>query len=149
VARIGNFADNFATNLKVGAESAPDQKIIMNDIMPDLAEATDQIQTVTGEEFNALVLEGTGPIAVEFMSYGCPHCRTIEPVLQRVAEMVKSKVKIVRVNVAIEQELASSYNVEATPSLIMFLNGRQVGRIEGPSPTVASVMTAVTHPFKR
>jgi thioredoxin 1 len=120
----------------------------MNDTMPDLAEATDQIQTVTGDEFNAVVLEAAGPIAVEFMSYGCPHCRTIEPVLQRVAEMVKSKVKMVRVNVAIEQEVASNYNIEGTPSLIMFLNGRQVGRIEGPSPTVASVLTAVTHPFK-
>ena len=107
-----------------------------------------QIETVTSSEFNAVVLEGQGPIAVEFMSYGCPHCRTIEPVLQRVAEMVKAKEKIVRVNVAVEQELASSYNAEATPSLIMFLNGRQVGRIEGPSPTVASVLTAVTHPFK-
>jgi len=118
----------------------------MNDTMPDVS---DQIETVTGSEFHSVVLEGKGPIAVEFMSYGCPHCRTIEPVLQRVAEMVKSKERIVRVNVAVEQELASHYNIEGTPSLIMFLNGRQVGRIEGPSPTVASVLTAVTHPFNR
>ena len=123
--------------------------MIMNDTMPDLADVSDQIETVTSSEFSAVVLAGAGPIAVEFMSYGCPHCRTIEPVLQRVAEMVKSKEKIVRVNVAIEPELASSYNVEGTPSLIMFLNGRQVGRIEGPNPTVASVLTAVTHPFNR
>ena len=121
----------------------------MNDTMPELAEAADQIQTITRDDFKAVVLEGAGPIAVEFMSYGCPHCRTIEPVLQRVAEMVRSKVKIFRVNVAIEQELASSYDIEGTPNLIMFLNGRLVGRIEGPSPTVASVLTAVTHPFKR
>ena len=120
----------------------------MNDTMTNLAEVSDQIETVTGSEFNAVVLEGEGPIAVEFMSYGCPHCRTIEPVLQRVAEMVKSKEKIFRVNVAVEQELANSYEIQGTPSLIMFLHGRQVGRIEGPSPTVASVLTAVTHPFK-
>jgi thioredoxin 1 len=133
--------------------SSHEIKTVMKDqaipeLMPDLAETTDQIQTVTGDEFNDVVLAGAGPIAVEFMSYGCPHCRTIEPVLQRVAEMVKSKEKIFRVNVAVEQELASSYEIQGTPSLIMFLNGRQVGRIEGPSPTVASVLTAVTHPFK-
>ncbi len=121
----------------------------MNETMTDLPDVSDQIETVTGSGFNAVVLEGEGPIAVEFMSYGCPHCRTIEPVLQRVAEMVRSKVKMVRVNVAIEQELASNYNIEGTPSLVMFLNGRQVGRIEGPNPTVASVLTAVTHPFNR
>ena len=121
----------------------------MNETMPDVADVSDQMETVTGSSFNAVVLEGAGPIAVEFMSYGCPHCRTIEPVLQRVAEMLKAKEKIVRVNVAVELELAGSYNIEATPTLIMFLNGRQVGRSEGPSPTVASVLTAVTHPFKR
>jgi thioredoxin 1 len=130
------------------SESNTQQKIIMNDTMTDVTDVSDQIETVTGSEFNAVVLEGEGPIAVEFMSYGCPHCRTIEPVLQRVAEMVKSKEKIVRVNVAVEQELANSYEIQGTPSLIMFMNGRQVGRIEGPSPTVASVLTAVTHPFK-
>lgn len=135
--------------LKSGSsESDTHHKIIMKDTMTDFPDASDQIETVTGSGFNAVVLEGNGPIAVEFMSYGCPHCKTIEPVLQRVAEMVKSKEKIVRVNVAVEQELASSYNIQGTPSLIMFLNGRQVGRIEGPSPTVASVLTAVTHPFQ-
>jgi len=148
VTLTNKFAEGFGTKKTASPKSNTDKDIIMNDTMTDLAEATDQIQTVTGDEFNAVVLEGVGPIAVEFMSYGCPHCRTIEPILQRVAKMVKTKVKMVRVNVAIEQELASSYNVEATPSLIMFLNGRQVGRIEGPSPTVASVLTAVTHPFK-
>ena len=102
---------------------------------------SDQMETVTGSGFNAVVLEGKGPIAVEFMSYGCPHCRTIEPVLQRVAEMVKANEKIVRVDVAVDQELASDYNIEGTPSLVMFLNGRQVGRIEGPSPTIAPFQT--------
>ena len=131
------------------SESDTRQKMSMNDRMPDLPDVSDQIETVAGSGFSAVVLEGEGPIAVEFMSYGCPHCRTIEPVLQRVAEMVKAKEKIVRVNVAVEPELASSYNIEGTPSLIMFLNGRPVGRIEGPSPTVASVLTAVTHPFTR
>jgi len=53
-----------------------------------------RIQTVTSSTFNPLVLEGEGPIVVEFMSYGCAHCRVLEPVLQQVAEMVKSKEKI-------------------------------------------------------
>jgi thioredoxin 1 len=110
--------------------------------------ASDGIQSVSAGTFNSLVLEGEGPIAVEFMSYGCGHCQAIEPILQQVAEMVKSKEKIFRVNVAIEQELAGSYEVESTPTIIMFLNGGEVGRVEGPYPTVSSVMTAVTQPFE-
>jgi thioredoxin 1 len=62
--------------------------------------------------------------------------------------MLKSKEEIFRVNTAVEQDLADSYEVQGTPTLIMFLQGREVGRAEGPSPTVASVLAAVTQPFE-
>jgi thioredoxin 1 len=105
------------------------------------------IQTVTTGTFTKLVLQAEGPTAVEFMSYGCAHCRTIEPVLERVAEMVAPRQKIFRVNVAVEEDLATSYQIQGTPTLVMFLNQNEVGRVEGPSPTVSSVLTAVTQPF--
>jgi thioredoxin 1 len=108
----------------------------------------DRIQTVTSGMFTRLVLEAEGPIVVEFMSYGCAHCRAIEPVLEEVAEMLKTQEKIFRVNIAVEPELAGSYQIQGTPSLIMFLDGNEVGRIEGPSPTVSSVLAAVTQPFE-
>ena len=53
--------------------------------------SSDLIKTVTSSSFTRLVLEAEGPIAVEFMSYGCEHCRAIEPVLEQVAEMVKPR----------------------------------------------------------
>ena len=108
----------------------------------------DTIQTVTSSTFTRLVLEAEGPIVVEFMSYGCAHCRAIEPVLEQVAEMVKAQEKIFRVNIAVEQELAGSYQIQGTPTLVMFLNQKEVGRIEGPSPTVSSILAAVTQPFE-
>jgi thioredoxin 1 len=111
-------------------------------------DSMDNIETVTASTFTRLVLEAEGPTAVEFMSYGCAHCRAIEPVLEQVAEMVKSQERIFRVNIAVEQELAGSYQIQGTPTLIMFLNQNEVGRVEGPSPTVSSVLTAVTQPFK-
>ena len=110
--------------------------------------SSDGIRTVTSSTFSTLVLEGEGPIVVEFMSYGCAHCRAMEPVLQQVAETVKSKEKIFRVNIAVEQELADSYEIRGTPTLIMFLNGREVGRDEGPHPTVSTVLKVVTQPFE-
>jgi thioredoxin 1 len=110
--------------------------------------SSDGIRSVTSSTFGPLVLEGAGPIAVEFMSYGCAHCRAIEPVLQRVAEMVRSKEKIFRVNVAVEPELADAYAVRGTPTLIMFLNGTEAGRANGPRPTLSSLLAAVTQPFE-
>jgi thioredoxin 1 len=120
----------------------------MNDNSDNFEGSTDKIQDVTTDAFNAQVLNAQGPIAVEFMSYGCSHCREIEPVLQQVAARVESTEKICRVNIAVEPDLASSYEIQGTPTLIMFLNGKQVGRIDGPSPTLSSVMTAVTQPFQ-
>ena len=115
---------------------------------PQRSPREDGIRTVTGSSFTPLVLEGKGPIVVEFMSYGCAHCRVIEPLLQQVAEIVKSGETIFRVNVAIEQELAASYEIEGTPTLLMFLDGQEVGRSEGPTPTAAGLLTAVTQPFE-
>jgi thioredoxin 1 len=105
------------------------------------------IQTVNMATFDALVSEAVGPIAVEFMSYGCSHCRTIEPILQEVAEAIAPTEKVYRVNVAVDQELAASYQIQGTPTLVMFLNGYEVGRSEGTTPTTRSVLAAVTQPF--
>lgn len=68
--------------------------------------------------------------------------------LSKVAQTVKSNEKIFRVNTAVDEELSDSYEILGTPTLIMFLNGKEVGRVEGPHPTVSSVMTAVTQPFE-
>jgi thioredoxin 1 len=107
----------------------------------------DRIQTITGESFDAAVLQGQGPIAVEFMSYGCAYCREIEPVLQQVAGMLESEEKIFRVNVAVEQEIAEQYQIQGTPTLVMFLDGREVGRAEGLDPSVDGVMAVMRQAF--
>ena len=117
------------------------------DLMPE-HHSTDRIQTATSKTFDSLITEGAGPIAVEFMSYGCEHCREIEPVLQKVAEMVKAKEKIFRVNTGADQELANRYEISGTPTIVMFLGGKEVGRVEGPSPEVSSVLAAVTQPYE-
>jgi thioredoxin 1 len=110
--------------------------------------STDQIRTVTHSTFDQLVLEGEGPIVVEFMSYGCAHCAVMEPVLQQVAERVKSTEKLFRVNIGVEQGLAGSYNIVGTPTIVMFLDGSEIGRLEGPKPDVSALLTAVTQPFE-
>ena len=107
----------------------------------------DRIRTVTASTFDRLVLKGEGPIVVEFMSYGCEHCGVIEPDLQQVAEMVESTEKIFRVNIAVDRELAELYEIQGTPTLIMFLDGAVVGREEGPSPDVSNILAVVTQPY--
>jgi thiol-disulfide isomerase/thioredoxin len=93
------------------------------------------------------VLDARGPIVVEFMSYGCGHCRELEPVLQQVAELLASTERFLRVNLAVEPELAERYQVEGTPTLLMFLDGAEVGRVDGIRPSLSTLMATVTRPF--
>jgi thioredoxin 1 len=110
--------------------------------------APDSVKTVTGATFRSEVLEGDGPIAVEFMSYGCAFCRELEPVLQQVAATLASREQVFRVNVAVEEQLAQSFQITGTPTFVMFLRGSEVGRAEGPHPTASSVTSAITSPFE-
>ena len=107
----------------------------------------DGIPSLDAASFETRVLQGQGPIAVEFMSYSCAHCGAMEPVLQQVAETLRSRERIFRVNVAVELGLASQYGIEGTPTLIMFSDGQEVGRAEGPDPDVATMLDVVTAPF--
>lgn len=111
--------------------------------------ATDPIRTVTRDTFDALVSNGKGPLVVEFMSYGCGHCRVLEPILQEVAKSLISKVTIFRVNVGVERELAATFEIQGTPTLIMVLDGSEVGRVEGPRPTTAGIEGAIAQAFGR
>jgi thioredoxin 1 len=105
------------------------------------------VQTVTATSFKSAVLEARDPVAVEFMSYGCSHCRTIEPFVREVARDLAGREAIVRVNVAVDADLAAGYAVLGTPTFVMFSDGAEVGRVEGPSPTYAGVFSAVTGAF--
>jgi len=117
------------------------------DVMPGY-KSIDRIQTVTASTFDRLVLKGEGPIVVEFMSYGCAHCGVIEPDLQQVAEIVESTEKFFRVNIAVDRELSEQYEIQGTPTLIMFLNGAELGREEGPSPDVSNILAVVRQPYE-
>jgi thioredoxin 1 len=72
----------------------------------------------------------------------------LEPVLQEVAERLGSREAVLRVNIAIDQELANRYEIEGTPTLVMFLKGVEVGRAVGPDPSVKILWDAVTRPFE-
>ncbi len=111
--------------------------------------AVERIETVTASTFPALVLAGRGPIVVEFMSYGCAHCRALEPVIQEVAAMLVAEVSFYRVNVAVDAELENTYGIRGTPTVIAFLDGKEVGRVEGPHPVTKSLLDAVSQAFSQ
>ncbi len=108
---------------------------------------TDGVGTLTAGTFEKSALHGTGPIAVEFMAKTCSHCQALEPILQQAAETLKAKEQIFQVDIETDQVLAQRYDIQGTPTILLFRNGSEVGRLVGPSPDLSSLLVGLTQPF--
>jgi len=114
--------------------------------MDDSNTLTERVTPLGADAFADVVLKGSGQIVVEFMSYDCEHCRTIEPVVEEVA--AQSAMRFFKINIAVDGDLADAYDVVATPTFVMFSNGKEVGRAEGPRPVFSTLAALLEQPFK-
>ena len=80
---------------------------------------------INKSEFQAEVLEAKETVLVDFWAPWCGPCRMQAPVLEKLAEE-NPAVKVVKVNVDDNQELAMEYRISSIPSLIVFKNGEAV-----------------------
>lgn len=78
-----------------------------------------------------LLAESTGKILVKFGAPWCGPCRTIEPVLEAMAE---DGFKVYDVNTDENQELAARFGIRSVPTLIIFENGKQIETLIGVQP---------------
>ncbi len=79
---------------------------------------------ITNETFDKEVLQSDKPVLVDFWAPWCGPCRMLSPVVDEVAEEVSDKVKVVKINVDEQPELASQYGVMSIPTLCLFQNGK-------------------------
>ena len=89
---------------------------------------------VTDESFQADVLGASQPVLVDFWAEWCGPCRRVAPELDAVAEQLGSQVKIVKVDVDAEQELAGKYGIQSIPALFIFKGGKLVDQMLGAYP---------------
>lgn len=89
--------------------------------------------TVTAANFKQEVLESPVPVLADFWAEWCVPCKMVAPVLQKLAEEHQGKIKVVKINVDEEGELASDYNIVSIPTLLLFHQGtvarQQVGAV--------------------
>lgn len=80
--------------------------------------------------FHKEVIESEVPVLVDFFTPPCAPCKTLIPILERLAGRFPS-VKIVKINAWENQNLCARYSIMGVPSLLFFKSGETVFRIEG------------------
>ena len=91
------------------------------------------ISDVTDNNFQAEVIESETPVLVDFWAPWCGPCRVVAPVLEEIAGE-RSDMRVVKLNVDDNQQVASQFGIMAIPTMILFRNGQEAKRIQGALP---------------
>ncbi|MGM9567444.1 MAG: thioredoxin [Clostridia bacterium] len=89
------------------------------------------VYTFNKDNFTEEVLKSDKPVLVDFWASWCGPCRMFAPIIDAVAEEYPDEVKVGKINVDEENQLAQEYRVASIPTLIMFRNGEAVKRSIG------------------
>jgi thioredoxin 1 len=89
---------------------------------------------VTNATFQQEVLEATVPVLADFWAEWCVPCRMVSPVLEKLAEEHKGKLKVAKINVDQESDLAAKYNIVSIPTILLFHQGEIAKQQIGAAP---------------
>jgi len=89
---------------------------------------------VTEATFEQEVLKSETPVIVDFWAEWCGPCHAVAPVLDKIVEERKDAVKLVKVNIDEERELAERFGIASIPTMILFRDGEPSVSVIGAQP---------------
>jgi len=92
---------------------------------------SENVQSVTDENFEEEVLKSDKPVLVDFWAIWCGPCKMLAPIVDEVADEFSDRAKVVNLNVDENAQTSSKYNIKGIPTLLLFNGGEIKDQIVG------------------
>jgi thioredoxin 1 len=90
-----------------------------------------QVVYIKGDNWKTEVIDSTIPVLVDFWAEWCGPCKMISPILDEVSGEMAGQVKIAKVNVDENRDLAAQFNIRSIPTLLVLKDGQVKGQMIG------------------
>ncbi len=101
-----------------------------NNISKEKELSSMKVLEVNNENFEKEVLESERPVLIDFFADWCGPCKMLSPIVEQIAEE-NDQIKVVKINIDNEQELAVKYGIMSIPTLVVIKNGQESSRSVG------------------
>ena len=95
------------------------------------------VEKITSEDFEAEVLRSEKAVMVDFYAHWCTPCKMLAPTVAELAEEYEGKIKVGKLDIDKNMDLADRYGVMNIPTLVIFKDGKEKERIMGLQPKEA------------
>jgi thioredoxin 1 len=93
--------------------------------------SSEQVTAVNSGNWKTEVEQAKVPVVVDFWASWCGPCRMVSPIIDTLGKKHQSKIKVVKVNVDENEDLAMKFNIMSIPTIMLFNNGRLISSVIG------------------
>ena len=84
------------------------------------------VKSIKEKEFESEVINSDKPVLIDFWAEWCGPCKEIGPILDEIADEMKDKIKVVKINIDENPNIPNKYGVQSIPTMIIFKKGAPI-----------------------
>mgnify|MGYP000996796444 FL=1 len=93
--------------------------------------SSEKVVTITDAEFESSVLQSDKPVILDFWAEWCQPCKMLSPTVEAIADEYEEKIKVGKLNVDDNPNVATKYGIRGIPTLLFFKGGEVVQQMVG------------------